>query len=238
MREGWIALHRKLLEDVVWLNSSAEQKSILIAVLLLVDHQENEWEWNGKKFKTKPGQTITSIDSIIKACGKGIKSQNVRTALKRFEKLGFLTNESTKTGRLITVLKWDTYQEIKNKHNKDTNNHLTNGSQRPNKDLTPNNNGNNVNNENNIISVPLNDGSFFTPDEKYINQLKDTYKHIDIDSEFKSIVSWCISNPKKQKTPNGVKRFVNSWMLRNNEKNKPKDHPEIFDFLKGIENGN
>lgn len=95
-----------------------------------------------------------------------------------------------------------------------------------------------IDDSDNIISVPLNDGSFFTPDEKYIKQLKDTYKHIDIDSEFKSIVSWCISNPKKQKTPNGVKRFINGWMLRNNEKQKPKEHPEIFDFLKGIENGN
>jgi hypothetical protein len=63
--------------------------------------------------------------------------QNVRTALKRFEKLDFLTNESTKQGRLITVVDWELYQEQEEPPNKESNSHLTKTQQRPNKQLTP-----------------------------------------------------------------------------------------------------
>lgn len=155
MKQGWIALHRKILDDIVWKGSTPEQKTILISLLLLVDHQSNEWEWKKAKFKTQPGQTITSIDSIVKACGKGIKTQNVRSALKRFEKLDFLTNESTKTGRLITIMNWHTYQDIKSTPNKAPNKDLTKWQQRPNKDLTPNNNVNNADNVKNVNKKEL-----------------------------------------------------------------------------------
>ena len=42
---------------------------------------------------------------------KGVSIKNVRTALEKFEKYGFLTNQSAKTGRLITVVNWAFYQD-------------------------------------------------------------------------------------------------------------------------------
>ena len=143
---GYICLHRCLLDKPIWKLSTPEQKTILITLLLMVNHEENEWEWKGEKFKVKPGQTVTSLDNIAKACGKGVSIQNIRTALVRFSKLGFLTNESTKTGRLITIINWDTYQTELVRANKETNSRLTKTQQRPNKDLTPNNNDKNDNN--------------------------------------------------------------------------------------------
>ncbi len=154
MAEGFIALYRALLEKPIWKKSTPEQKSILITLLLMANHEENEWEWMGQKFKVFPGQFVTSLDNIVKACGKGISIQNVRTALDRFQKLEFLTSKSTKNGRLITILNWHTYQVKKIKSNKVTNKDLTKTSQRPNKDLTPNNNDNNDNNDNKYISIP------------------------------------------------------------------------------------
>lgn len=139
---GYIGLYRCLLEKPIWQNSTPEQKSILITVLLMVNHHKKEWEWKNTKFIANPGQTITSIDKIVKAAGKGITTQNVRSALKRFEKLEFLTNESTKTGRLITIVNWELYQIDLIKHNKDTSKEVTNNQQRDNKEVTPNNNDN------------------------------------------------------------------------------------------------
>lgn len=108
--EGFIALYRCLLDKPIWIKSTPEQKTILITLLLMANHKENQWEWGGKKFKIKPGQFITSISTIVKMAGKGITTQTVRTSIERFKKLEFLTNESTKTGRLITILNWDLYQ--------------------------------------------------------------------------------------------------------------------------------
>lgn len=141
--EGYIGLFRCLLENPIWKMSTPEQKTILITLLLMVNHKEVEWEWQGEKFKAQPGQRVTSLENIAKACGKGISIQNVRSALKRFEKLGFLTNQSTKTGRLITIVNWHLYQVEKMKTNKASNKAPTKRQQRSNKELTPNNNDNN-----------------------------------------------------------------------------------------------
>lgn len=137
-RDGWVKLHRGIMEKAIWKLSTPEQKAILIVLLMLANNMQNEWEFEGQKFKCEAGQFITSLNSIAEACGKGVSVQNVRTALSRFEKLGFLTNQSTKTGRLITIVNWGKYQADTSKTNKDTNKDLTKTSQSANKDLTTN----------------------------------------------------------------------------------------------------
>lgn len=107
---GWVKLYRELKSKSIWQLSSPEQKVVLITILLLANHEENKWEWQGRQFACRPGQLITSLNSLAKECGDGVSVQNVRTALERFEKLGFLKNESTSSGRLITVINWDIYQ--------------------------------------------------------------------------------------------------------------------------------
>jgi DNA replication protein DnaD len=109
--KGWIKLYRVILAKSIWLQSTPEQKTILIALLLMANHEGKEWQWKGKTFKVNSGQFITSLDSIIKKCGKGISKQNVRCALKRFEKYGFLTDEATNTERRITIINWELYQK-------------------------------------------------------------------------------------------------------------------------------
>lgn len=145
--EGWVKLHRELAEKPIWLCSTPQQKTVLIAILLMANHEEKEWEWQGEKFVCKAGQFVTSIDKITEKCGAGITQQNVRTALKRFEKFGFLTNQSTKTGRLINVENWGFYQGKGEPPNKASNKDLTKHQQRPNRQLTPNNNDKNYKNE-------------------------------------------------------------------------------------------
>lgn len=146
--KGWIKLYRILLDKPIWTNSTPEQCKILITLLLMANHEEAEWEWQREKFKVKPGQFITSLDNIVKKCGKGISIQNVRTSLKRFEELKFLTNKSTKNGRLISIENWELYQYCFNDINKGSNIDLTKTQQSPNKELTPNKNDkNNKNNK-------------------------------------------------------------------------------------------
>ena len=145
---GWIKLYRELTDKPIWGRSSPEHKVILITLLMMANHAHNEWEWKGKRFICEPGQMITSLDQIAKTAGKGISVQNIRTALDRFERYNFLTNESTKTGRLITICNWATYQQNENTTNKDANKELTKSQQRANKELTSNKNDKNDKNEN------------------------------------------------------------------------------------------
>lgn len=152
-RGGWIVLHRKLLDKPIWFESTAEQKVILITLLLMANHAEKEWEWQGQKYVAKPGQFVTSLPKIVEACGNGISIQNVRTALKRFEKYEFLTDQSTKKNRLITINNWAFYQDNPNQPNRHTNSQLTVNQQSANSQLTSNNNDKQINNVTNNVVV-------------------------------------------------------------------------------------
>lgn len=152
MNKGWIKLHRELMEKAIWLDSTPEQKTILMTLLMMANHKEKEWEWKGEKYKAESGQFVTSLDGIANKCGKGITTQNVRTALKRFEKYDFLTNQSTNRNRLITIVNWHVYQQEEDKANKQTNKQLTSNQQATNKQLTTNKNDKNNNNEKNSAS--------------------------------------------------------------------------------------
>lgn len=110
--EGWIKLHRVLIEKPIWKCSTPEQKTILITLLLMASHKPNDWEWNGKKYTIQPGQFITSLKSIAEKAGPGVSIRNVRTAIDKFEKYEFLTNKSTNKNRLITIVNWELYQSI------------------------------------------------------------------------------------------------------------------------------
>lgn len=174
---GWIKLHRALLDKTIWINSTPEQKTILITLLLMANHEPNQWEWKGKKYTVKSGEFITSLEKIVAKCGKGITTQNVRSALKRFEKLQFLTNESTKQNRLIKIENWSLYQDEENQTNKATNKEVTNDQQRPNKEVTTNKNDKNDKNDKNIFNNLSNDKLFVPLIEKW-NELPDTISKI------------------------------------------------------------
>lgn len=181
--QGWICLYRDLLDKAIWQNSTAEQKTILITLLLMANHEPNQWEWKGKKYTVKAGEFITSLEKIVARCGKGITIQNVRSALKRFEKLQFLTNESTKQNRLIKIENWSLYQGRENQPNKEPNKEVTKTQQRPNKEVTTNNNDNNDNNDNNILYTLVqkawNDLSENIPKVNFIKENSTRSKHLD-----------------------------------------------------------
>ena len=180
---GWIKLHRALLDKTIWINSTAEQKTILITLLLMANHEPNQWEWKGKKYIVKSGEFITSLEKIVAKCGKGITTQNVRSALKRFEKLQFLTNESTKQNRLIKIENWGLYQDEENQPNKATNKEVTNDQQRGNKEVTTNKNDKNDKNDKNILYTLVqkawNDLSENIPKINFIKENSTRSKHLD-----------------------------------------------------------
>jgi DnaD/phage-associated family protein len=132
---GYFKIWRELFSKPIWLNSTPEQKTILLTLLAMANFREKKWEWQGKPYECQPGQFITSLASIAKECGKGVAIKNVRTALDRFEKLEFLANQSAKTGRLITILNWELYQGDEEQGGKATGKDRAKTGQRPGKQV-------------------------------------------------------------------------------------------------------
>lgn len=136
MSSGWLKLHRELMDKPIWFQSTLEQKVILITLLMMVAHEEKQYYLNGEKVLLMPGQIGTSLEKITEAANKQVSVQNVRTALKKFERLGFLTDQSTKSGRLISIVNWGFYQGNTALANKDANSCLTDAQQTANRRLT------------------------------------------------------------------------------------------------------
>ena len=132
MDSGYIKLYRSLLEDPIWTNSTAEQCVILIQLLFFVTWKPKKWDVFGRKFTLNPGQGFVSIRDFSKICGHGVSRQKVRTAFKRFENLGFLTQEPTQKGTLITIVNWRKYQGLIDDTNPVINPTLTQGQPNPN----------------------------------------------------------------------------------------------------------
>lgn len=132
MEKGWVKLYRGILDKPIWTESTAEQKVVLVTLLMMANHREKQWEWRGKPFTARPGQFVTSLPVLVGKCGKNCSIQKMRTALKRFERYGFLTNESTPHNRLITLVNWEVYQgkaetvtALSTNEQQTANNHLT-----------------------------------------------------------------------------------------------------------------
>ena len=206
--EGWIKLHRKIQEKAIWQCTTPEQKVILITILLNVNHEVNEWEWQGKQFICGPGQMVTSLASLTEKCGKGVTIQNVRTALDKFEKYGFLTNQSTKTGRLITIVNWAFYQEFDSVSNKGSNIELTKHQQTGNKEVTTNKNDkNDKNDKNNIYTSNFAELWLHYPRKvdkaqaykKYNARLNDGYSEEELLQAVKNYAEECECEHREQK---------------------------------------
>lgn len=133
---GWVKLHRELMEKAIWRQSTSDQKAILITILMMANHEERQWIWKGERYVCQPGQFVTSLPALAEAAGKDISIQNVRTAINKFKKYEFLTDESTGSGRLITVVNWAKYQS----ETDEVTDELTDDQQTANRPLTANKN--------------------------------------------------------------------------------------------------
>lgn len=71
------------------------------------------------------------------------------------------------------------------------------------------------------ISLPLNDGSAFEIFQSDIDMWSNLYPAVDVMQQLRNMAGWIDGNPSKRKTRSGIKRFVNSWLAK--EQNKGGD---------------
>ena len=141
-QQGWVRLHRQLLEWE-WFDEPNVFR-LFIYCLLKANHQDR----NYKGQLIKRGTFVTSLELLSEETK--ISVQSVRTSLKRLESTGELTSQRTPKGTVIQVVKYEDYQDA----NTPTNKQLTNCQQTTNKQLTTNNNDKNDNNEKEEIIIP------------------------------------------------------------------------------------
>ena len=188
MSEGFISLHRKIMEWEWYQDNNA--RSLFIHMLLMANWKDKKW----RGVLIKRGQFITSYESLARQIG--LTAQQIRTAINKLKSTGEITHKHTNKYSVITINKYEEYQDI----NRQPNRRVTVKQQSSNKQVTTTNKENKDNKENKR--------------ENHLNYLldikNDTKELTDLTSKFKCTQSdvikkamdfhdYCVSKGKMYK---------------------------------------
>lgn len=94
-----------------------------------------------------------------------------------------------------------------------------------------------------VICIPLNDNSEYPIYFEFVQEMQSLYPNVDVMAELRKMRGWSLSNPTKRKTKRGVKKFINNWLAKEQDKgnyttqvkqSKQSNNPYL-DWLKQME---
>lgn len=109
--DGWIKLHRKLLEHPIF--KKEKHLRLWIYILLRANFEDTTILWNGKLLYVPAGSFITGRDKLSEETK--IKPTTIEDILKDLEVLSQIRQQKTTKFRVITILNWHDYQNSDNK---------------------------------------------------------------------------------------------------------------------------
>ena len=121
---GYIRLHRQILKWEWWNNPNTFR--LFLYLLLKANYCDLRFE--GKVIRR--GQLITSLPKLAKETSLSV--QQVRTSLLKLISTGEITDSSTRHYRIITIVKYDEYQN----DNRQDNRQITDNQQTDNRQIT------------------------------------------------------------------------------------------------------
>lgn len=105
MDETWIKIYRKFLEWE-WYDD-INTKCLFLHLLLTASNADKKWHG----MTVQRGQVITSLDSLHEDLGLSVRQ--IRTSLEKLKSTGEVTSKATNKFRVITICKYDSYQDSK-----------------------------------------------------------------------------------------------------------------------------
>lgn len=196
-----------------------------VHLLLMATHTDHDQVVGRQIVHLKPGQLVFGRDKF--SASTGISVNQLRAALTIMKTLGMVTIKPNAKYSLISITNWSEYQHQPPADSQQ----FTSSSPADSHKQEGSKNVKNGKNEN-IYPAPLTpDAVFYVPTNKYgtqgetypidqptIDQWAMIYPAADIDGEIRKIIGWSDSNPTKRKTHGGMKRFINSWLSRAQDK--------------------
>lgn len=77
-----------------------------------------------------------------------------------------------------------------------------------------------------VIELILNNKSLYPITQQDIDEWSSLYPAVDVMQELRKMKGWLDANPTKRKTSRGIKRFVNSWLAKEQDKGGAKIYGE------------
>lgn len=73
-----------------------------------------------------------------------------------------------------------------------------------------------------VISILLNDKSLYNISESDIEYWSELYPAVNVIQELRNMKGWCDNNPERRKTARGIRRFINSWLAKEQDRGGTK----------------
>lgn len=111
--EGWISIHRQIIEHWIWKSKEPfDKRSAWIDLLLMVNHQKEKIEFDNTIIEVERGQRITSLEKL--ASRWNWSRHKVSDFLNRLEQDKMLVQVRDNKKTLISIENYDKYQVQKN----------------------------------------------------------------------------------------------------------------------------
>ena len=91
----------------------------------------------------------------------------------------------------------------------------------PNENVNVNDNDN----ANVFIGLQLNDKSLFPIFDDDLVKWRDLYPAVNVEQELRNMVGWIDGNPTRRKTKSGIKKFINSWLSKEQDQGGRRQMP-------------
>lgn len=141
--DGWIKLHRKILDNPIVCKDS-DHIAVWTYLLLNATHKEYPTVFKGIKIILQPGQLITGRKVIAEKFN--ISESKVQRILKSFEIEQQIEQQNGNKNRLVSILSWIDYQDSEQQNEHLVNNKRTTTEQQVNTNK-------NVKNDKNVEKV-------------------------------------------------------------------------------------
>jgi len=110
-RGGFILLHRKLLDSQMWEDMTADQRSLMIRLLLLANWKPSVIRWGGADRLLNRGQVLVSLRRLAEY--EGCSYKTARSTIEKLMQGGALTAEKrAHCGTILTWLNYEKYQDF------------------------------------------------------------------------------------------------------------------------------
>lgn len=236
---GWIKLHRKVLDCWIWQEKPFDKARAWVDLLLLAMHRDKKLLIDNEIFVVERGSFMTSIVKLSNRWGWS--RCKVMRYLELLESEQMLNTKRTPKGTLVTIVKYEDYQivDMSNDTPLDTTNNTTDDTTDDTPldttDDTQKKNIKNIKNDKNnnnycsepkenlaseppVITLTLNDKTEYPISQTDVDEWKVLYPAVDVVQQLRYMKAWCDSNPSKRKTSRGIKRFITSWLMKEQDR--------------------
>ena len=240
MERGYVKLWRKCLDSGLLQNGPAWQ--LFGYLLLKTTHRPHRQIVGGMVFDLEPGEVV--FGRVKAASDLGLSEKQIRTAFELLKKLEIVASRSTNRCTVVYFVNWHRYQDegpadgqqegqpqgqqTASRGPAEGQQRATNKNVRTKKEEIKTDTSYlaqsdavassapepNAEQEEAVAHIPLADGTDFPVPASLACEYAAAYPGVDVVRELAQARAWCLSNPRQRKTKNGVRRFLNSWLDR------------------------